>query len=35
MPLGNHRVTMGADFIEEALSDKTSNRISEDRKSVV
>ncbi len=29
MPLGNHRVTMGADFIEEALSDKTSNRISE------
>ena len=29
MPLGNHRVTMGADFIEEALSDKTSNRISD------
>jgi len=29
MPLGNHRVTLGADFIEEALSDKTSNQISD------
>ena len=29
MPLGDHRLTLGADFIEEALSDKTSNRISD------
>ncbi len=28
MPMGNHMVTVGADFIEEELKDKTTNRIS-------
>ena len=29
MPMGNHMVTVGADFTEEKLDDKTSNRISD------
>ena len=29
MPMGNHMVTVGADFIEEELQDKTTNRISD------
>ena len=29
MPVGNHMVTVGADFTEEKLDDKTSNRISD------